>query len=247
MEEEALRPILAGSPDGLLRRGLESFLSEEGFFPRIASSPEELIRELNDARRESVGRPPIPPAYEELILDYQPSRGWDRSLITLVKEKSDAPLLVLGREVDVNLVLELFKDSARAYILHESGEKELLAALSAVTAGGEYLDGKLRQQLIGRLFSPGDKRAPDPLQRLTRREKEVFFLLGRNYQPGEVATTLGLCEKTVWSHLFRLGRKLGVPSRELPLYSLACLLTNEWPGPELLKRHERRGKEYRGS
>ncbi len=48
---------------------------------------------------------------------------------------------------------------------------------------------------------------------LTRREKEVFELLIKNYDTLEIAAKLGISEKTVRNHVSNVMQKLGVKGR----------------------------------
>ncbi len=48
---------------------------------------------------------------------------------------------------------------------------------------------------------------------LTRREKEVFELLIKNYDTLEIADKLGISEKTVRNHVSNVMQKLGVKGR----------------------------------
>ena len=48
---------------------------------------------------------------------------------------------------------------------------------------------------------------------LTKREKEVFELLVNNFTTTEIATKLGISEKTVRNHISNAMQKLGVKGR----------------------------------
>lgn len=48
---------------------------------------------------------------------------------------------------------------------------------------------------------------------LTRREQEVFNLLMNGMTNKEIASRLGICQKTVEEHLTSIYRKIGVTSR----------------------------------
>ena len=48
---------------------------------------------------------------------------------------------------------------------------------------------------------------------LTKREKEVFKLLVNNFTTKEIATKLGISEKTVRNHISNAMQKLGVKGR----------------------------------
>ena len=52
---------------------------------------------------------------------------------------------------------------------------------------------------------------------LTKREREVFELLIKNYTTKEIAEKLGISEKTVRNHISNVMQKLGVKGRSLSL------------------------------
>lgn len=55
---------------------------------------------------------------------------------------------------------------------------------------------------------------------LTKREKEVFTLLVNNKTTKEIATTLGISEKTVRNHISNTMQKLGVKGRSQAVVEL---------------------------
>lgn len=58
---------------------------------------------------------------------------------------------------------------------------------------------------------------------LTKREKEVFELLVNNFTTKEIATKLGISEKTVRNHISNVIQKLGVESRIQAVFELIKL------------------------
>ncbi len=47
---------------------------------------------------------------------------------------------------------------------------------------------------------------------LTKREKQIWYLLGENYSRSEAANYLDISPKTVMRHLVNANRKLGIKS-----------------------------------
>jgi len=58
---------------------------------------------------------------------------------------------------------------------------------------------------------------------LTKREKEVFMLLVQNKETKEIATELGISEKTVRNHVSNTMQKLGVKGRAQAVVELIKL------------------------
>ena len=58
---------------------------------------------------------------------------------------------------------------------------------------------------------------------LTKREREVFELLIKNYTTKEIAEKLGISEKTVRNHISNVMQKLGVKGRSSAVIDLLKL------------------------
>lgn len=58
---------------------------------------------------------------------------------------------------------------------------------------------------------------------LTPREREIFILLIDNYTTKEIATNLGISEKTVRNHISNVMQKLGVTGRASAVVELIRL------------------------
>lgn len=58
---------------------------------------------------------------------------------------------------------------------------------------------------------------------LTQREKEVFNLLITNYSTSQIASELGISNKTVRNHISNVMQKLGVCSRSQAIVELIKL------------------------
>jgi LuxR family transcriptional regulator of spore coat protein len=58
---------------------------------------------------------------------------------------------------------------------------------------------------------------------LTQREKEIFTLLIDNYNTKDIASNLGISEKTVRNHISNVMQKLGVNGRAAAVVELLKL------------------------
>jgi len=57
------------------------------------------------------------------------------------------------------------------------------------------------------------KRDPSAFQSISEREQEIFLSLLEGCTNHEIASSLGICEKTVEAHLMHIYRKIGVRTR----------------------------------
>ena len=113
-------------------------------------------------------------------------------------------------------VLSAIRAGARGYVLKESPTEEIIAAISAVWAGGSYFSAQV-SNLVAQARSPASQ--------LTGREHEVLLLLAHGRSNKLVAKQLDISVRTVETHRLSLRRKLGVDSAsEL----LKIAVTNGW-------------------
>ena len=138
-------------------------------------------------------------------------------LATALRERHPkVRVLMLSMYDNREYVLSAVRAGARGYVLKESPTEEILAAISAVCAGGNYFSA----QVSNLVMQPG---AAPP--QLTAREHEVLLLLTHGQSNKVVARQLDISVRTVETHRLSLRRKLGVDSAsEL----LKIALTNGW-------------------
>jgi len=135
---------------------------------------------------------------------------------TLRQRHPSIRVLMLSMYDNREYVLSAIRAGARGYVLKESPTEEILAAIGAVCAGGNYFSAQLSNlaTLVGA--------TPPPL---TAREHEVLLLLAHGRSNKLVARELDISVRTVETHRLSLRRKLGVDSAsEL----LKIAVTNGW-------------------
>ena len=125
-------------------------------------------------------------------------------------------VLMLSMYDNREYVLSAIRAGARGYVLKESPTEDILAAIGAVWAGGNYFSAQLSNlaALVG-------GSAPQ----LTAREHEVLLLLAHGRSNKLVARELDISVRTVETHRLSLRRKLGVDSAS-DLLKIA--VTNGW-------------------
>ena len=72
----------------------------------------------------------------------------------------------------------------------------------------------LIDSLIRAFVAKGALGRPPDRVRLSRRERQVLALIGKNYRNSEIASELEITESTVKKHTTSLYKKLGVSSRD---------------------------------
>ena len=119
-------------------------------------------------------------------------------------------MVVLTRHTDDAYLHEMVRAGVAGFVLKQSPSTELIQAIRAVAAGGQYLDSSVTSRLAGGLLTrEANKAGP----RLTDRESEVLRLIARGHSNKEIASQLNLSVKTIEVHKANGMRKLGLRGR----------------------------------
>ena len=138
--------------------------------------------------------------------------GWG-GLVTVEKITTACPatrIVMLTSSENKDKLLVAFKAGARAYVLKGVGARELAVVLRSVVAGEVYVSPSLASEM---LVSLTRGQAPDPLQELTDREREILRLIGTGLTNREIGERIFLSEKTIKHYVTNILQKLQVRSR----------------------------------
>lgn len=119
-------------------------------------------------------------------------------------------VVFLTVDEDPQLAAEAFALGASAYVLKSSTALELDQAIRAVLAGRRYLSKRVAFGDPG--FLPASTTVANPLERLTRRERDVLKLLAEGLSMKQVGAELGIAARTVAFHKYRMMETLGLRS-----------------------------------
>jgi two-component system response regulator NreC len=117
-------------------------------------------------------------------------------------------VLALSVHRDGVYVREIVRAGAEGYILKESADTELLAAVRAVAEGNSYLS----PEVTGALLKDYRKHATTPLDLLSPREREILQSIAEGKTNKDIAEYLNLSVYTVDGHRTRIMEKLGLHS-----------------------------------
>lgn len=129
-----------------------------------------------------------------------------RAARQLQSEQPDLATLVLSQYVEQTFAEELLHDRRGAaglgYLLKDrvGDVAEFADAVARVAAGGTVVDPEVVRQLIAR--------RRDPLERLTRREREVLGLMAEGRSNAAIARRLVVTEAAVAKHIASIMAKL---------------------------------------
>jgi len=128
------------------------------------------------------------------------------------KNDPGAVIVTLTRHADDAYLQELLRAGVAGYVLKRSAPTELLQAIRAAAAGGQYLDSTLTPRVTASLIG-SDRRSKRSSAGLTEREADVLRLIASGYSNKEIAATLTLSVKTVEAHKANAMRKLDLGGR----------------------------------
>jgi DNA-binding NarL/FixJ family response regulator len=113
---------------------------------------------------------------------------------------------VLGLSVldEPTIIASMLRAGASGYALKTQPASEITGAIRAVLGGERYLPPSIPRMTVQDLVTSDDH----PLERLTRREREIFDLLIRGMSNDEVAERLYIARRTVETHRQRIMKKL---------------------------------------
>src|SRR5581483_10271040 len=127
--------------------------------------------------------------------------------------RPDAAIVTLTRHGDDAYLQELLRAGVAGYVLKQSAPDELLQAIRAAAAGGQYLDSTLTARVTAGFLGVQKTGVSRPTAALSERESDVLRLIATGYSNKEIAARLSLSVKTVEAHKANAMRKLALTGR----------------------------------
>ncbi|HST40864.1 MAG TPA: response regulator transcription factor [Conexibacter sp.] len=130
-------------------------------------------------------------------------------------ELPETAIVVLTMQQDPAFAREALRAGARAYVLKEAADDELVQAVRLARDGRTYLNPELGARMAA---EPAPSGPPDDL---TARELEVLRLIALGHTNAEIAQQLFLSIRTVESHRAHIQQKIRRSTRaELVRYAI---------------------------
>lgn len=168
---------------------------------------------------------------EYLVVDLHALPDGLQALDSIRRLRPKLRLIVIGPERDDELVLSSIVAGARAYLDLTAGPEVVRRAVNVVTSDSIWAPRRLLSRLIDRLLNVSHSSLTNADPQLTAREQQVLKLILMARSNREIATELGIEERTVKAYVGRLLRKTGADNRiKLSMSALnRSLLTRESP------------------
>jgi len=122
-------------------------------------------------------------------------------------------VLILTMHQSEEVVREVLKAGARAYVLKSDADQNLVAAIEALLQHKPFLTSNVTDVVLSDYLNGQiDAAEPQPRSRITRREREIIQLLAEGKSNKEVALTLDISTRTAEAHRANIMHKLGFDS-----------------------------------
>jgi two-component system, NarL family, response regulator NreC len=205
--------VLLADDHGIVRRGLRSLLESE---PGV-----EVVGEAADGHQAlhlcEQSR------IDVLIVDIGMPKMNGIEVTARVQKIAHPPrVIILSMHSDESYILRALVAGAKAYLLKDAADEDLLPALRAVAAGKPFFSAAITAVLIEDYIRQlRDRGLTDTYHLLTDREREVLQLLAEGRSNKEVAVLLDVGVSTIETHRARLMEKLNLHNTaEIVLYAV---------------------------
>jgi len=200
-DQERAQRVAIADDDVLLREGLAALLREGGYDVVGQAADAEGLIELVRKEQPDVAIVDIrmPPTHTTEGLE---------AARTIREELPQVAILVLSAHIEVEHAMDLLgAGRGIGYVLKTRiGDiDELTETLERIRAGGSVVDPALVEELVRA------RRARDPLEELTARERDVLALMAEGRSNAGIGRILWLAEGTVEKHVRNIFRKLRLP------------------------------------
>jgi DNA-binding NarL/FixJ family response regulator len=205
--------ILLADDHTVVRAGLRSLLEQQ---PDL-----EVVGEAGDGRRAVELAGSLQP--DVAVLDIgMPQLNGIEAARQITGSRPETAVVILSMHSDEAYVMRALKAGARAYLLKDSAETDLIRAIRSVSQGKSFFSPKVSRVLVEDYVRLLEQRgAADTYELLTTREREILQLLAEGKTNKEVASLLNLSVYTVETHRTHILQKLNLHSTaELVLYAV---------------------------
>lgn len=184
--------VLLAEDHRIVAEGLKSLLATDFDLAGVVEDGRALIEAAHRLRPDVI------------VADISmPSLNGIEALEVLRRDGFDVPVVFLTMHRDVAYARRALEAGAAGYVLKHAAASELLQGLRAALEGGTFVS----PALAGKVFEAmkaGPADAPDPISRLTPRQREVLQLLVKGLSAKEIAVKVEISPRTVEFHKYQM-------------------------------------------
>lgn len=135
-------------------------------------------------------------------------------------EGNEVRVVFLTMHPDLTYATRALEAGASGYVLKHSASDELVAAIREALRGGTFLSQALRTPALDDRLNETRRHVKETLE-LTQRQREVLQLLAEGKSAKEIGGILGISQRTVETHKYKMMDDLGVKtSAQLVQYAI---------------------------
>nr|WP_263323670.1 response regulator transcription factor [Neobacillus sp. Marseille-Q6967] len=131
----------------------------------------------------------------------------------IVHKHPETGILVLTMYDDDSSVFAAIRAGARGYLLKEANRNEIVRAIQAVGEGEAIFSPAIARRMMYYFEAKTKQVQPAVFPQLTEREREVLDHIARGKNNADIASVLGLNQKTVRNHVSNILSKLHASDR----------------------------------
>jgi DNA-binding NarL/FixJ family response regulator len=156
----------------------------------------------------------IPKAQPDVVMMdiHLPGESGITCTARLRQKMPELQIIILTVYNDTKMVFQALRAGACGYVLKRADEKEILAAIAEVRAGGAPMTSEIARMLVRSFMEPPSASLAEKEQ-LSAREMEILALLAEGLSNKEIGVRLDITAGTVRAHLMRIYEKLHVRCR----------------------------------
>jgi serine/threonine-protein kinase PknK len=196
--------VVIADDDMLLREGLAALLREGGY--DVVGQASDAVGLLTIVEEE---QPDV--AIVDIRMPPTHTTEGLEAARTIREQRPDVAILVLSAHIELEHAMNLLGGGRGiGYVLKSRlGDiGELTGTLERITSGGSIVDPALVEELVR------SRRARDPLEELTARERDVLTLMAEGRSNSGISRALWIAEGTVEKHVRRIFEKLQLPDAQ---------------------------------
>ena len=209
--------VLLVDDHAIIREGLRSLLEKEPNMEVVADTDDgrkarDLVRELSP---------------DVVIMDItMPGLNGIEATRQITAESPHVKVIALSIHSKRRYVADMLSAGAAGYILKECLFDELVQAIQAVVAGGQYLSPRITDVVVSDYVKRLSAASDSPTATLSSREREVLQLVAEGKPTKQIALELHVSTKTIEANRRQIMEKLNRHSvAELTKYAIREGLT----------------------
>ncbi len=201
--------ILLADDHDVVRNGIKLMLAQQKSFIPV-------FTEANDG--EDVINKVAAEKFDIILLDINlPKKDGISVTKSLTAKYKDIKILALTMHKEDFVIKKMIDAGALGYLLKNTTIEELTKAIIAVSESKKYFTNEVAQVLLTGKLNNTHKNVPIELpaefnSTLTKREKEILYLIASEFTSAEIAKNLFISKRTVDVHRNKILTKLNLKS-----------------------------------